>query len=99
MIVYFLVTGDNKLTGEGEPIGLTDTPVSCSFFPLLGLQPIAGRQFTADECKWNGPKATLLSYGLWRDHYALDPGVIGRRLVGAGFLCRSTLRRGRRHGR
>jgi len=74
-------TGDTKLTGDGEPIGLTDTPVSCNFFPLLGVEPIAGRRFTADECKWNGPRAVLLTYGMWRDHYALNPGVVGRQII------------------
>jgi predicted permease len=37
--------------------------------------------FTAEECKWNGPKVVLLSHGLWERRFASDPGIIGRRLT------------------
>jgi predicted permease len=40
-----------------------------------------GRPFNNEECKWNGPKAVLLSYGLWKSRYASDPNIAGRRLV------------------
>ena len=59
----FYGVGDSKLTGNGEPERLSAVPVSQNFFPLLGVQPQIGRLFTADECKWNGPKAVLLSHG------------------------------------
>ena len=59
----FYGTGDVSLTGNGEPERLSAVPVSEKFFPLLGVQPQIGRQFSSDECKWNGPKAALLS--LW----------------------------------
>ena len=47
--------------------------VSQNFFPLLGVQPQLGRLFTAEECKWNGPKAVLLSHGLWVRRFAPIP--------------------------
>lgn len=53
-------------------------PVSQNFFPLLGVQPQLGRQFSAEECKWNGPKAVLLSHGLWERRFASDPGVVDK---------------------
>lgn len=74
-------TGDTQLTGVGEPVRLTSVPVSQNFFPLLGLQPIIGRPFNVEECKWNGPKAVLLSYGLWKNRYASDQNIAGRRLI------------------
>jgi len=74
-------TGDTQLTGEGEPVRLTSVPVSQNFFPLLGLQPVIGRPFNDAECKWNGPKAVLLSYGLWKNRYASDPNIAGRKLI------------------
>jgi predicted permease len=77
----FYGVGDNKLTGQGEAERLSGVPVSQNFFPLLGVQPQLGRLFTAEECKWNGPKAVLLSHGLWVRRFASDPGIVGHRLT------------------
>ncbi|MBZ5592863.1 MAG: ABC transporter permease [Acidobacteriia bacterium] len=77
----FYGVGDNKLTGQGEPERLSGVPVSENFFQLLGVEPQLGRLFTAEECKWNGPKAVLLSHGLWVRRFASDRGVVGRRLT------------------
>ena len=74
----FYGVGDSKLTGNGEPERLSAVPVSQNFFSLLGVQPQLGRLFTADECKWHGPKAVLLSHGLWERRFASDPGVVGK---------------------
>jgi predicted permease len=77
----FYGVGDNKLTGTGEPERLTSVPVSDNFFPLLGVQPELGRNFTAEECKWNGPSAVLLSHGLWQRRFASDRSIVGRPLT------------------
>jgi predicted permease len=74
----FYGVGDSKLTVNGESERLNALPVSQNFFPLLGVHPLLGRPFTAEECKWNGPKAVLLSYGFWRQRFAGDPHVVGR---------------------
>jgi putative ABC transport system permease protein len=74
----FYGVGDVKLTGQGEPERLSAVPVSQNFFPLLGVSPVLGRQFTADECKWNGPKAALLTHGLWERRFGGDPHIVGK---------------------
>jgi predicted permease len=74
----FYGVGDSKLAGNGEPERLSGVPVSENFFPLLGVQPLLGRLFTAEECKWNGPKAVLLSYGLWKRRFGSDPAIVGK---------------------
>lgn len=82
MAAYFAFygMGDAKLIGNGEPERLTSVPVSENFFPLLGVTPQIGRQFTPDECKFNGPKAVMLSDGIWRRKFASDPNIVGRSL-------------------
>ena len=77
----FYGVGDNLLSGHGEPERLSGVPVSENFFQLLGIQPQLGRLFTAAECKWNGPKAVLLSHGLWIRRFGSDPGIVGRTLT------------------
>jgi predicted permease len=77
----FYGVGDSRLTGTGQPERLTGVPVSENFFSLLGVQPQLGRLFTPEECKWNGPKAVLLSNGLWKRRFASDPSIVGRPLI------------------
>jgi predicted permease len=74
----FYGVGDSKLNENGKPERLSVVPVSQNFFPLLGVQPVFGRQFSADECKFNGPKAVLLSHGLWERRFGADRGIAGR---------------------
>jgi len=74
----FYGLGDAKLIGDGQPERLTSIPVTQSFFSLLGVEPQIGRQFTEDECKWNGPRVAMLSDALWRRRFAADPGIVGR---------------------
>ena len=77
----FYGVGDNLLSGHGEPERLSGVPVSENFFQVLGVQPQLGRLFTAEECKWHGPKAVLLSHGLWERRFASDAGLVGRALT------------------
>jgi predicted permease len=77
----FYGTGDAKLIGDGQPERLTAIPVTQNFFPLLGVEPALGRQFTADECKWNGPRVAMLSNALWKRKFAADPDILGRAIA------------------
>ena len=76
----FYGLGDAKLIGDGQPERLTSVPVTQNFFPLLGVEPKIGRQFSAEECKQNGPRVAMLSDGLWRRKFAGDPSIVGRAL-------------------
>jgi predicted permease len=77
----FYGVGDTMLTGRGEPERLNAVPVSDNFFSVLGVQPEIGRTFTAEEAKINGPKAVMLSHGLWTRRFASDPGIVGSALT------------------
>jgi putative ABC transport system permease protein len=52
--------------------------VSCGYFPLLGVAPVRGRAFTAEECAPGGPPALILSHELWQRLFAADPAVVGK---------------------
>ncbi len=77
----FYGVGDNLLSGTGEPERLSGVPVSGNFFDLLGVRPELGRNFTPEETAWNGPKAVLLSNGLWRRRFNSDAGIVGTALT------------------
>jgi predicted permease len=77
----FYGVGDNVLSGRGEPERLNGVPVSGNFFQVLGVQPLLGRVFTAEESQWNGPRAVLLSHGLWQRRFASNPAIVGTALT------------------
>jgi predicted permease len=74
----FYGVGDAKFIGDGEPERLTSVPVSQNFFSLLGVEPQIGRQFGAEECKFNAPGAVMLTDGIWRRKFGADPNIVGR---------------------
>jgi predicted permease len=52
--------------------------ISQHYFDVLGVRPIAGRNFSDVEDRVNGPKAIILSYGLWRNTFGSDPKILGQ---------------------
>jgi predicted permease len=53
--------------------------VSANTFDLLGVKPVLGRTFRADEDrKPGGNSVVVISERLWRRRFGGDPGVIGR---------------------
>lgn len=77
----FMQAGDRKLTGSGDAERLSSIPVTQNFFALLGIEPHLGRTFTADECRFGGPAAIMLSHRLWQRRFASNPGIVGQRLT------------------
>jgi len=55
-------------------------PATASLFPLLGVNPILGRTFRAEEDLPGGPKVVVLSYPFWQKHYGGARNVIGTSL-------------------
>jgi putative ABC transport system permease protein len=52
--------------------------VSPNFFRVLGVTPLVGRDFRADEAVPGQHRVLLLSHGFWQRRYAADPKVVGR---------------------
>jgi predicted permease len=70
-----------KLSGKSVPLPLAGIQVAQNFFPLLGVEPVLGRLFTAEECRKGAPAVALLSYGLWQRQFGGDPSIAGRTLT------------------
>jgi predicted permease len=69
------------LIGAGEPRRLNGTSVSADLFPTLGVAPMIGRTFTAEDDRPGAPGTIILSYRLWQTEFGGDPGVIGQQLT------------------
>ncbi len=87
-IAAFGGTAGANLTGAGEPARVTVTQVTTGLFSMLGVQPVAGRAFLADEEKQGQEHLALLSETLWRNRFSADPRIIGEtiRLDGTGYI-------------
>jgi predicted permease len=77
----FYGVGDIRLTVAGEPQRVTGVPVTEGFFPLLGVRPWLGRNFTTEESRWGAPKTAILSYAFWQRRLAGAPDVIDRSIT------------------
>ena len=76
------VTGRSlTLSDGGEPERFTGATVTANLFPMLGIQPILGRQIRPEEDAPGGARVVMLSHGVWQRRYAGDPSVIGRTIT------------------
>ncbi len=70
------------LSGIGEVESVEGMRVSHSFFSLLGITPILGRDFLAEEDVFGGANAVvLLSEGTWLRRYGGDDELVGRTMI------------------
>ena len=69
--------GQLDLSGGREPERITAERVNANLFSLLGVQPLVGRAFTADEDQ-PGRSLAILSYPLWQRRFGANPDVVGR---------------------
>jgi predicted permease len=72
---------DFNLTGMGEPERLKTNMVSASFFRILGVMPIAGRNFSEQEDRLGGTPVVLVSESFWKRKFAGAPDVIGKTIT------------------
>ncbi|HKV28480.1 MAG TPA: ABC transporter permease, partial [Candidatus Acidoferrales bacterium] len=78
---------DFNLTGTGEPERVKVTQVSASFFSLLGVKPVIGRNFSAAEDQRGAAPTVILSEGFWRRKFGGSPRILGQMLTfdGVGY--------------
>lgn len=50
--------------------------VSAGYFSVLGVAPLYGREFSADEDRLGGAAVVILSHALWRRIFQSDPSVL-----------------------
>jgi predicted permease len=74
-------TGQQNMTGDGEPVRVGVGFVTANAFDVLGAKPLAGRTFTDAEDLPNGPPVAVLGYPLWQARYGGDASVIGRKVM------------------
>jgi putative ABC transport system permease protein len=69
------------VTGVERPYEVFGWRVGVHLFSMLGVTPMIGRTFTAQEEQRGHGAVVLLSDGLWRERFGADAGVLGKTMI------------------
>jgi predicted permease len=69
-----------ELSGNGEPAQINAARLTAGVFSALGVQPLLGRVFTANEQE-HSQQLTVLSYGAWVSRFHRDPQILGAKIL------------------
>jgi len=75
---------DGSITGSGPAEQVDARHVSATFFPILGVKTILGRNFSPDEDRRGANPTVLISEGLWKRKFGSDPKIVGKRIIVGG---------------
>ena len=70
--------GAVNLGTEDQPRRVNSAIVTSELMPVLGVQPIRGRQFTRGDTLPGAEDVAILSSEIWRSAFAGDESVLGR---------------------
>jgi predicted permease len=69
-----------ELSGIGQPALILAASMTPSAFSALGVAPLLGRVFTAQE-DLQGEKVAVLSYATWKSRYNGDSHILGTKIL------------------
>jgi predicted permease len=67
-----------NVTYKNNPQRYTGAYVTEDFFKIIGVSPILGRDFTAEDNKAGAEKVTILSNEIWKRDFGGDPNIVGQ---------------------
>src|SRR5690349_2247243 len=70
-----------NLTGAGEPERLSCAQVTSNLFSTLGMQPLRGRFFLAEEDKPGATNVAIVSEGFWQRRFGRDESILQKTLT------------------
>lgn len=79
---------DYNFTDSNEAERLSGYMISADFFPTLGVQPVLGRTFRADDDQVGAAPVAVLGGGLWKRKFGSSPDIVGQSLTlnGTSYL-------------
>ena len=75
-----LAAAPATLTTDRDPVRVKGRRVTAEVFGALGVDPLLGRLFSADDER-PGHSVAILSYRTWQQHFGGDPALIGRSIA------------------
>ena len=78
MMAGYLAGSTINVTYKNNPQRYTGGYVTEDFFKIIGVSPVMGRDFTAEDNKPGAEKVTILGDEIWRRDFAADPDIVGQ---------------------
>ena len=73
---------ETNIGGLQAPLQVVARQTTADFFAVMGLEPVAGRGFSAGEAVVDHPQdVALISHRLWRQQFGADPAAIGTTIL------------------
>jgi predicted permease len=78
MMAGYLAGSTINVTYKNNPQRYTGGYVTEDFFKIIGVSPVMGRDFAAEDNKPGAEKVTLLGDEIWRRDFGADPNIVGQ---------------------
>lgn len=74
-------TWSMTLTGVDQPTNLQAGMVAADYFKVMGVAPVRGRVFTAEDDRPGATPVAVISYAFWQKYFAGDNSVVGKTIT------------------
>ncbi|MFL6515839.1 MAG: ABC transporter permease [Chthoniobacterales bacterium] len=78
MMAGYLNGSTINLTYNKNPQRYTGSYCTDEMFKIIGVSPVIGRDFTAEDNKPGSPKVAILGDEIWRRDFNADPNIVGQ---------------------
>jgi putative ABC transport system permease protein len=69
-----------NLTGNGEPLRVRAGMLTAEAFDALGVHPVLGQLFRAENETTGNDAVVVISQGLWQSRFGGDPAILGKQV-------------------
>lgn len=80
-VFAFTTIGDLNVFANGEAALAPAQIVSANYFSVLGVNPVIGRTFVADDDQPGATPVCVISDRYWKRRFSGDPSIVGRAIV------------------
>jgi predicted permease len=81
LMAGYLAGSTINVTYNQNPQRYTGAYITDDLFKIIGVSPVLGRDFTADDNKAGAPKTAILGDKIWRRDFNADPNIVGQSIT------------------
>ncbi len=81
LMAGYLAGSTINVTYNQNPQRYTGAYITDDLFKIIGVSPVLGRDFTAEDNKNGAPKTAILGDKIWRRDFNADPNIVGQGVI------------------